>query len=161
MPMVSLPSKSALTFASTTSTRPLVYHSEYFRKAVQGSWKEAQEGVMRIDDVQPSECTYLGRTACPKSYSRELLLTSFVVSVFAHWLYIQKVPGIQAHDTWDRILENKDHNLSVNMHLNIKAYALGDRLLASYFRRAINDATTGITHEGNCFLGSMSAEACG
>ena len=36
----------------------LVFHSEYFRKALQGSWKEAKEGIVRIDDIEPAECTF-------------------------------------------------------------------------------------------------------
>ena len=34
----------------------LVHHSEYFRKALEGPWKEADEGVVRIDDVGIEEC---------------------------------------------------------------------------------------------------------
>lgn len=29
----------------------LVHHSEYFRKALSGPWKEAEEGIVRLEDV--------------------------------------------------------------------------------------------------------------
>jgi hypothetical protein len=31
----------------------LVHHSEYFRKALNGPWKEATEGVVKLEDVEP------------------------------------------------------------------------------------------------------------
>jgi hypothetical protein len=31
----------------------LVHHSEYFRKALNGLWKDAEEGVIKIEDVEP------------------------------------------------------------------------------------------------------------
>ena len=40
----------------------LMKHSEYFRKALTGSWKEAQEGVVTLEDVDCDACKYI-RTA--------------------------------------------------------------------------------------------------
>lgn len=34
----------------------LTYHSEYFRKALRGSWKEAQEGVVSLKDADIRVC---------------------------------------------------------------------------------------------------------
>jgi hypothetical protein len=34
----------------------LVHHSEYFKKALQGDWKEAREGKVTLEDVEPAEC---------------------------------------------------------------------------------------------------------
>jgi hypothetical protein len=34
----------------------LTYHSEFFKKAFQGPGKEAQEGVVRLDDVELTVC---------------------------------------------------------------------------------------------------------
>jgi len=31
----------------------LVYHSEYFRKALEGPWKEAEEGTFNLEDIEP------------------------------------------------------------------------------------------------------------
>ena len=36
----------------------LVRHSEYFKKALTGSWKEAQEGVVTLKDVDCDACQY-------------------------------------------------------------------------------------------------------
>jgi hypothetical protein len=32
----------------------LVHHSEYFRNALKGPWKEAEGGVVKLVDVQPA-----------------------------------------------------------------------------------------------------------
>jgi hypothetical protein len=34
----------------------LVRHSEYFAKALRGSWKEAQEGIVKLEEVGTAEC---------------------------------------------------------------------------------------------------------
>jgi hypothetical protein len=34
----------------------LVEHSEYFQKAFNGPWKEAQEGVVTLEDVDCNTC---------------------------------------------------------------------------------------------------------
>jgi hypothetical protein len=34
----------------------LAYHSEYFQKALAGPWKEAQEGLIVLEDVEPVTC---------------------------------------------------------------------------------------------------------
>lgn len=34
----------------------LIHHSEYFRKALQGSWREAEEGVVRLKDFDYKAC---------------------------------------------------------------------------------------------------------
>ena len=34
----------------------LIHHSEYFRKALQGPWLEAEEGVVRLKDVNEHAC---------------------------------------------------------------------------------------------------------
>jgi hypothetical protein len=45
----------------------LVHHSEYFAKALNGSWKEAGEGVVKLEDVEPAVC----------EFASTLLLSSF------------------------------------------------------------------------------------
>jgi hypothetical protein len=32
------------------------HHSEYFQKALSGSWKEAQDGVVILEDVETTTC---------------------------------------------------------------------------------------------------------
>lgn len=34
----------------------LMHHSEYFKKALSGTWKEAQEGIVRLHDVEVEAC---------------------------------------------------------------------------------------------------------
>ena len=34
----------------------LMHHSQFFKKALTGSWKEAQQGVVRLDDVETEPC---------------------------------------------------------------------------------------------------------
>jgi hypothetical protein len=34
----------------------LTQHSEYFRKALQGPWKEAEEKLIKLDDVDEEVC---------------------------------------------------------------------------------------------------------
>lgn len=34
----------------------LTYHSEYFRRALNGSWKEAEDRIIKLDDVDCRTC---------------------------------------------------------------------------------------------------------
>ena len=34
----------------------LIHYSEYFRKALSGPWKEAEEGVIPLEDIEPGVC---------------------------------------------------------------------------------------------------------
>jgi len=36
----------------------LVYHSEFFEKALQGTWLEAEEDIVRLTDFETYECEY-------------------------------------------------------------------------------------------------------
>jgi hypothetical protein len=36
----------------------LIEHSEYFEKALKGSWKEAEEGVVKLEDVEHGVCKW-------------------------------------------------------------------------------------------------------
>jgi hypothetical protein len=35
----------------------LITHSEYFKKALSGPWKEAQEGIVTPEDIDCETCT--------------------------------------------------------------------------------------------------------
>ena len=108
----------------------LVFHSEYFRKALQGSWKEAKEGIVRIDDIEPAECTFKIFTLRVEP-GRQI-----VVNVFVHWLYTQHFPSKDQIAEWNHIMETFDNEESTSRTalVVIKAYTLGDRLLAIPFR---------------------------
>lgn len=50
----------------------LVHHSGYFRNALKGPWKEAEEGVLTLEDVEPlagMSCLLMARNG----YCQELL----------------------------------------------------------------------------------------
>ncbi|KAF9693671.1 hypothetical protein EKO04_008458 [Ascochyta lentis] len=94
----------------------VVFHSEYFRKALQGSWKEAKEGIVRLEDVE-----------------------SNAFNVFVHWLYNQQIPEEFDYTAWTSIFGDDVMLYQDQFQLQIQAYALGDRLLAPVFRRALND----------------------
>lgn len=36
----------------------LVLYSEYFRKALEGPWKESEEQTITLEDVEPRICKY-------------------------------------------------------------------------------------------------------
>jgi len=46
----------------------LMHHSEYFRKALSGSWKEAEENVVTLKDVEPETCKMLLRLQRPEQH---------------------------------------------------------------------------------------------
>ncbi|KAJ4333155.1 hypothetical protein N0V95_009494 [Ascochyta clinopodiicola] len=101
----------------------VVFHSEYFRKALQGPWKEAEEGLVRLDDVEPAE-----------------------FNVFVHWLYNLQLPEKHSYQAWNRIFENDELPVMDLFLLRIRAYALDDRLLAPTFRRAVNSVIVSDWH---------------
>ncbi|KAH7094591.1 hypothetical protein FB567DRAFT_574567 [Paraphoma chrysanthemicola] len=99
----------------------LAYHSEYFRNALRGPWKEASERVITIDDIEPA-----------------------TFKLFIHWLYTQEIPEIIARTKWTSIL---GHDTFVESGARqelflvlVKAYVFADRFLAAQFRSDINDA---------------------
>ncbi|KAF2117803.1 hypothetical protein BDV96DRAFT_597677 [Lophiotrema nucula] len=47
----------------------LIHHSEYFRKALQGDWKEAQDNEIVLEDVETG-----------------------TFNVFVNWVYTRKLP---------------------------------------------------------------------
>ncbi|KAF2035560.1 hypothetical protein EK21DRAFT_53931, partial [Setomelanomma holmii] len=92
-------------------------HSEYFEKALKGSWNEAQEGVVWLEDVD--DCIF---------------------NLFLHWLYSQRIPI--AEKDWRHILEldemsdwKQDRFVAL-----VKAYEFGDRFLSLSFRCQVNNA---------------------
>ncbi|KAJ8111033.1 hypothetical protein OPT61_g6274 [Boeremia exigua] len=103
----------------------LIHHSEYFRTALRGPWKEADEGVARLVEIETPE-----------------------FNLFVHWLYTQQVPDHKKDCAmWDHIVNGKHSNrmfLSRSQYqlptlTLLRAYVLGDRLLAEEFRRLTNN----------------------
>ncbi|CAE7193345.1 hypothetical protein HRS9139_08941 [Pyrenophora teres f. teres] len=92
----------------------LVEHSEYFKKALTGTWKEAREGVVILQDV---EC--------------------IVFEVFIDWLYTQRLPK-EIDSSAD---ETGCQPAGDSLLLQVKALIFGDRIVSPNFHQAVRDAT--------------------
>ncbi|KAI4616874.1 hypothetical protein J4E83_006456 [Alternaria metachromatica] len=88
----------------------ICHHSEYFRVAYNGRWKEADEGVT-LEDVEVP-----------------------VFNVFVHWLYTQQVPEKTLDLGKIANVDGKRANYSHDDIL-LKACAFGNRFLATDFER--------------------------
>ncbi|KAH7094575.1 hypothetical protein FB567DRAFT_600179 [Paraphoma chrysanthemicola] len=116
----------------------IVHHSEYFRKALQGTWKEAQEGVVRLEDVN-----------------------HHVMNLFVEWLYTGKIPTEEKD--WRRIVENNKPDTfwrQLKYVTLIEAYVFGDRFLIEPFRKQVNNAFSDAL-ESNYFCPSMRYRGIG
>jgi hypothetical protein len=123
----------------------LTHHSGYFRKALSGPWREAQESLVALDDVESSTCKAM------LFFSPAEECTDLLVTLFVHWLYTQQVP--QHNEEWIRmeIVQGVDDFQEDELiHACIKAYAFADRFDISGFSRAIN----------NCFAKTMEDVFC-
>ncbi|KAL6158920.1 hypothetical protein ACJQWK_03387 [Exserohilum turcicum] len=88
----------------------LLKHSEYFRKALRGSWTEAKEGVVKIDDIEPA-----------------------VVNIFVHWLYTQSLPKPCDYKEWSGFGGSA---VTVN---KLRAYIFADRFQIPSFGQAVHN----------------------
>jgi hypothetical protein len=93
----------------------LVYYSEYFRKALRGAWKEAEERIVSLVDIEPG-----------------------TFNVFATWLYRQEVPRYKRD--WIAVVEAEAKEVDVDsLHLlMLKALVFGDRFMAPEFYGEVN-----------------------
>ncbi|KAH6639639.1 hypothetical protein C7974DRAFT_410597 [Boeremia exigua] len=91
----------------------LTQHSEYFQRALNGSWKEAEEGVITLEDV---ECN--------------------TFDIFVEWLYTQKVPKKYSEWLKDTLTPDIWQRKAVQMAI-VKACHFGDRFLVSEFGRIV------------------------
>ncbi|KAH6239876.1 hypothetical protein HBI15_034300 [Parastagonospora nodorum] len=108
----------------------LMHHSKYFRKALVGSWKEATEQVVKLEDVESS-----------------------TFRIFVHWIYTQELPRDQ--DGWadlSVVPPSNDYWMDYLMSELVKAYVFGDRFLAPEFCRAVNNASVKHTPLGSSFF---------
>ncbi|KAF2035577.1 hypothetical protein EK21DRAFT_107098 [Setomelanomma holmii] len=96
----------------------LVHHSEYFRGARRGSCEEVRDGVVTLGDVEPGIFKYLYRMALQGPSTRSLR---------------QMARDHRASSTKNIWMEN---NLEIVLSA-LKAYLLGDGLLAPAFRAAV------------------------
>ena len=99
----------------------LTHYSEYFRKALNGSWKEAEENKVTLEDIEPAE-----------------------FNVFVEWLYVQKLPQDEAD--WQRVADGSEgHWVQYGRAhlLQVKLYVLADRLAVPTLRRLLNRILVG------------------
>jgi hypothetical protein len=90
----------------------LTYHSEYFRAALNGSWKEAEDRVVTLEDVEPD-----------------------AFEVFVDWLYTQQIPA-ELKEQLDNFATT-----DAAAKLLFGAYSLGDRVSTPAFCQMINNLT--------------------
>ncbi|KAH7345949.1 hypothetical protein BKA66DRAFT_576754 [Pyrenochaeta sp. MPI-SDFR-AT-0127] len=90
----------------------LIEHSEFFKKALSGQWKEAQEGVVTVDDV---DCS--------------------TFDIFVNWMYTQRLP--EDDDEWSNGLGRGPRMIGEPILMRVKAMVLGDRILAPVFEREV------------------------
>lgn len=81
----------------------LVEHSEYFKKALNEPWKEAQDGVVRLEDVESSVCRYRLGDRC-------MSLLTIAVDVFVDWLYAQMIPKRELLRDTDGRIDGSAHD---------------------------------------------------
>jgi hypothetical protein len=112
--------------------RPLLEkYSEYFKAALNGPWREAEEGVVKLDDVGCGTCE-------PKLCQDNMPIVSLisVVEIFVDWLYTQTLPNSSpkwaVHSTANLSTEFPRAQLAV-----AEAYVLGDRIIARVFQKAV------------------------
>ncbi|KAH6639800.1 hypothetical protein C7974DRAFT_139048 [Boeremia exigua] len=93
----------------------LVYHSEYFAKALNGPWAEAVHRVVTIEDVETD-----------------------AFNIFVHWLYTRQVP--QSYEALRHLVNGSTSSDPIDRILVLlKAHHLGDRIIATAFRCEIKD----------------------
>lgn len=113
-------------------------HSEYFKKSLNGPWKEAEDKVVCLDDVDCHSCKYI---ATPPHYDDLTDVDS--VSIFVGWLYTRKLPGLIEEWSEDEFPEDRSQlensfAQSAGPQLSmLKAAILADRMLSSKLRQAI------------------------
>jgi hypothetical protein len=108
----------------------ICYHSEYFRTAYNGRWREAEEGVV-LADIEPE-----------------------VFNLFLHWMYTQNIPSSDydiasiAYPSFVDDFANMDFtnfftdfkDIVTCDFLTLKSCIFGDRFLAPKFKEAAHNA---------------------
>jgi hypothetical protein len=93
-----------------------VRHSDYFRTALHENWKEGQERLVVLDDVEPA-----------------------TFDIFVNWLYTKKLPEKEVQ--WIDADDEKDsyhYNCQINL-FRLKVYVVADRLGAQEFLAMVNN----------------------
>ncbi|KAJ4378227.1 hypothetical protein N0V86_005927 [Didymella sp. IMI 355093] len=103
----------------------LLRHSEYFKRALNGSWKEAEERAITLEDV---ECE--------------------IFELFLEWLYTQQYPKEQRFSGFSNLIYGNEHRRSqIN---RLKACTFGDRFMAPRFRASSESSLIDAIVYGGC-----------
>jgi hypothetical protein len=94
----------------------LNHHSEYFKRALAGTWREASEHIVVLgSDVEPC-----------------------IFNLFVEWLYTQTLPALPPD--WRRVADPL-HPFSVSVKmLRLKLYVFADRFIVPLLREQLNRA---------------------
>lgn len=87
--------------------------SLFFKSAISGSWKESKKHALELPEDDPK-----------------------IFSVYSHWLYFAKIPGIlEAAKNGESATRSAQEYYDL-----VSAYVLGDKLLDAKFQNAVLDA---------------------
>jgi hypothetical protein len=121
----------------------LTHHSEYFRNAFNGSWKEANDKLISLDDVEV-----------------------VAVDIFANWLYTQQVPNSSEVDSLADLenIDDKYDDDDSTITGYTKALVFGARFMVPLFRKAVHDCIvdtllpkSNVPYEPPCFTATKYA----
>ncbi|KAH7125291.1 hypothetical protein B0J11DRAFT_434571 [Dendryphion nanum] len=104
----------------------LMHNSEYFLKAFSGHWKEAETGLVVLEDVE-----------------------SGIFNVFVNWIYSGKLPD--SPKEWMDVVGAKksDDGIKAFRLARLKTWVLSDRLLAHNLRQQLNNSLVDKIIENN------------
>jgi hypothetical protein len=119
----------------------LVQHSEYFDRAFKGDWKEAQEGVVTLEDI---DCQ-----TCMSFYNNRGFANLKPVDIFVHWLYTTKLP--RKYSDWFPELEGWDDvgHLGFQWAM-LKVRVFADRFLIPAFGQIVECTFIGYVVNETC-----------
>lgn len=92
----------------------LTHYSKYFRNALRGPWKEADERVIPLPDIEPG-----------------------ILNIFVDWLYTQVLPDDAALPSVAEIAEETPSYETISLLL-VKAVAFGDRFMVPKFYEEVS-----------------------
>jgi hypothetical protein len=102
----------------------LTHHSEFFRAALIGNFKEAKDKVVRLEDIDP-----------------------FIFECFVHWLYYQRFPDASKNDDEELVKAWGTEEASTTLATSlIKLYILADQCMVPRLKRAALDLAYHLFH---------------
>lgn len=113
--------------------RLLAQYSDYFDRAFNHGWKEAEGGLITLEDVDCGTCTLTRMTRDGPYANLE------IVNVFVHWLYTQRLPA--KYSDW---IENFTSHMKLKLKTfqmsMLKARKFADQFLVTAFGNVVECA---------------------